>query len=104
MCTSDCPCFRGSSGSTKAKWNALGEDAFNAFNRTSTEKRKDVVSTDGTSYPIYPLKWTNNETLAKKNWKQCFEDVFKDGNYGKYGPVVYFDQKREAPVPNPYRP
>jgi len=47
---------------------------------------------NGEEVDLYPLKWTNNETLSKKNFKQCFEDVFKDNNFAKYGPVLYFDQ------------
>jgi hypothetical protein len=61
MCTSDCRCYSGEGQSTKNKWAAYGNDKLKPFKRNSGEKN---TINDETGETLYPLKWTNDPSLA----------------------------------------
>lgn len=97
MCTTDCRCYSGATGETKARWESLGEEKYNKFNRTSLSKTKVVNGTD-----YYPLKWTSNPNIAKHTFKECYESIFKRADHIKYGPMLkpdatqFYDKKEGA--------
>jgi hypothetical protein len=68
MCTTDCYCYEGTGGKVRRDWENLGDDWFKKFNRTALPSMYFKVEND-IKIPLYPLKWTKNETLAKKNFK-----------------------------------
>lgn len=67
MCTTDCWCYQGQDGDVRRKWESLGEEWFVKYNRTANAKM--YFQDEKNEIPLYPLKWTVNETLAKKNFK-----------------------------------
>ena len=45
-------------------WNEYDEEFYNKFERTKKPKAYFINETE-----YYPLKWTSDKSLAKKNWK-----------------------------------